>query len=254
MSLQSDLQDLQNPNVRAYLDAIAAAEGVNTSGPNGGYDMMFGNKPMSSMADHPRQYFAFRQTDGVKNSTSAAGKYQFLERTWNGLAKQLGLNDFSPQNQDRAALALIRNAGVLDAVKNGEFEKATPKLGKIWASLPSSTYAQPKRSDQQFTAMLAGERSRVPDAMMAGPQPTPTSDPYLMSILERELMAAGPAPTAPTPDFFAQVAPQQAAPTPTDVSFSGDVFGPTPMKIMRDAASIMWDQTHIPVSSYAQSG
>ena len=46
MSLQSDLQDLQNPNVRAYLDAIAAAEGVNTSGPNGGYDMMFGNKPM----------------------------------------------------------------------------------------------------------------------------------------------------------------------------------------------------------------
>lgn len=254
MSLQSDLQDLQNPNVRAYLDAIAAAEGVNTSGPNGGYDMMFGNKPMSSMADHPRQYFAFRQTDGVKNSTSAAGKYQFLERTWNGLAKQLGLNDFSPQNQDRAALALIRNAGVLDAVKNGKFDEANPKLGKIWASLPSSTYAQPKRSDQQFAALLSGERSRVPDAMMAGSQPTPTSDPYLMSILERELMAAGPAPTASTDNFFAQVAPQAPTPTPTDVSFNGDVFGMSPMKVMRDAASVMWDQTHIPVSSYAQSG
>ena len=253
MSLESDLKDLANPNVRTYLDAIAKAEGVDTSGPNGGYDMMFRNQPMASMADHPRQYFAFTQTDGKKNSTSAAGKYQFLDKTWRGLAKSEGLTDFSPLNQDRAALALIRQNGALDSVRAGRFNEATPKLGKVWASLPSSTYAQPKRSDQEFVAMLNGKDTTGMTAMAKNAPavpttPEPLSDPFLLKQLENELIPlSGSTPTVD--GLFASVAPTPAAP-PETLSFNSSIFGESPKSILTAAANRMWDNIDIPPVMY----
>ncbi|WP_315707396.1 glycoside hydrolase family 104 protein [Brenneria uluponensis] len=136
---------LNNPNARSYLDAISRAEG--TSGyMNSGYHTMFGGGQVASLADHPRQLKNFQQTNGMWNKTSAAGRYQFTQKSWDEAAKTLGLNDFSPQNQDLAALWLIQRAGQLDNVLNGNFMDATNHLGGVWASLPSSPYAQPKRS------------------------------------------------------------------------------------------------------------
>lgn len=129
-------------NIAAFLMMIRAAEG--TAGPRG-YQTMFGYRYFDSFADHPRQKFAFKQTDGATNYTTAAGAYQFLETTWDDLRAKLGLPDFSPASQDAAAVQLIREKGALADVVAGRFEAAVRKLGGIWASLPSSTYKQGKR-------------------------------------------------------------------------------------------------------------
>ncbi|MEI7407905.1 glycoside hydrolase family 104 protein [Pectobacterium aroidearum] len=154
---------LNNPNARSYLDAISRAEG--TSGyMNSGYHTMFGGGQIASLSDHPRQLKDFQQTDGTWNKTSAAGRYQFTQKSWDEAAAALGLNDFSPQSQDMAALWLIQRAGQLDNVLNGDFMTATNNLGGVWASLPSSPYAQPKRSQAEMESYYLPDYSRQSSA------------------------------------------------------------------------------------------
>ena len=138
---QENLALSRDPNVRAMLDAIAAAEGVKH-----GYNTAFGNTPLKSLDDHPRIKKSFTETSGKKNQTTAAGRYQFLADTWDGLRKELKLKDFGPEAQDAAAVQLLRQNGSLQAVLAGDFKTAIDKSGTTWASLPSSKYAQPKRS------------------------------------------------------------------------------------------------------------
>lgn len=134
-------QAYANPNMRKMLNLIASSEGVKH-----GYNTLFGNQQFNNLGTHPNIRKAFKQTDGRTNFTTAAGRYQFLNGTWNNLAKQYGFRDFSPQSQDLGAIALIAGRGALDDVLNGRWESAIRKLGKEWASLPSSTYKQGKRS------------------------------------------------------------------------------------------------------------
>lgn len=124
-------------NERAFLDMIAWAEG--TSGENG-YRMLFGGGLFDSYADHPRIYVPFGNT-----SSSAAGRYQILARTWDGVRGKLGLTDFSPTSQDAAALELIRERGALNDVRAGRVQDAIAKVAKVWASLPGAGYNQPER-------------------------------------------------------------------------------------------------------------
>ncbi|MFK7261310.1 hypothetical protein ABB173_02760 [Acinetobacter baumannii] len=132
---------LGSPNVQKMLNLIASAEGVKH-----GYNTLFGNERLNDLSWHPNVKKEFTQTDGKKNVTTAAGRYQFLKDTWDGVAKQLGLKDFSPKNQDIAAVALLAQNGALPSVLKGDFKTAVQKSGSTWASLPSSPYAQPKRS------------------------------------------------------------------------------------------------------------
>lgn len=141
MKLSELQQAYANPNVRKYLDFIASSEGVKH-----GYNTIFGNERFNNLGAHPNVRKEFTQTDGKKNYTTAAGRYQFLNGTWGNLQKQYGFRDFSPQSQDLGAIALIAQRGALNDVMSGNWNGATGKLGKEWASLPSSTYAQGKRS------------------------------------------------------------------------------------------------------------
>ncbi|HDL8054716.1 TPA: glycoside hydrolase family 104 protein [Yersinia enterocolitica] len=147
---QNSLNSLvDDPNVRQYLDVLSKAEGT-ASYANSGYNTMFGGDQFYDNSDHPRQLKDFTQTDGTKNKTSAAGRYQFTSSSWDDAAKALNLTDFSPRSQDLAALFLIQRAGQLENVTNGNFADATSGLGGVWASLPSSNYAQPKRSWEEI--------------------------------------------------------------------------------------------------------
>ncbi|QTD62705.1 glycoside hydrolase family 104 protein [Acinetobacter towneri] len=141
MKLSQLQQAYANPNMRKFLDLIAQAEGVKH-----GYNTMFGNERFGNLSAHPNVRKAFKQTDGQTNYTTAAGRYQFLNSTWNNLAKRYGFRDFSPQAQDLGAIALIAGRGALDDVLKGNWQAAIQKTGKEWASLPSSTYKQGKRS------------------------------------------------------------------------------------------------------------
>src|SRR5690606_26721890 len=119
-----------------------------------GYNTIFGNERSDDLKAHPNVKKEFTQTDGKKNSTTAAGRYQFLKGTWDSVSKKYGLTDFSPKNQDLAAVALILGRGALGDVIKGDFTKAVGKLGGEWASLPSSNYAQPKKSWKDIQAMV----------------------------------------------------------------------------------------------------
>lgn len=127
---------LRNENVRAFLTMLRLGEG--TKGPDG-YRTMFGGELFeNNYADHPRR--------PVRRGTlvsTAAGAYQFLERTWDALVKQYGFADFSPANQDLGGVALIAGRGALADVIAGRFDVAVAKCAKEWASLPGSPYGQP---------------------------------------------------------------------------------------------------------------
>jgi vitamin B12 transporter len=62
-----------------------------------GYRRMFGGKLFDSYADHPRQVQTFPLKKGGTLSSSAAGAYQFLSKTWDGLVRQYGFEIASPE-------------------------------------------------------------------------------------------------------------------------------------------------------------
>jgi muramidase (phage lysozyme) len=137
-------QDTAAANAAAFLQMIRYAEG--TAGPNG-YRTLFGGALFDSYADHPRIYVPFRNT-----SSSAAGAFQILYRTWAELKAKLGLQDFSPASQNAAALELIRQRGALNDVYAGRIQQAIAKVAKVWASLPGAGYNQPER---KLSALLS---------------------------------------------------------------------------------------------------
>lgn len=138
-------------NERAFLDMISFAEGTN--GPNG-YATAFGGGLIESLADHPRKFYSFTNGRGETLKTSAAGRYQFLARTWDALARKLGLPDFGPESQDRGALELIRERGALQDVRAGRIAAAIAKCAPVWASLPGAGYAQPERKQTTLLAQF----------------------------------------------------------------------------------------------------
>lgn len=152
MKLADLQQALANPNTRKMLDLLSYTEGTMKNG----YYTAFGGGRLQDLSDHPRYSMAFTQTDGKQNKTSAAGRYQFIKDTWDGVARQYGLRDFSPQNQDLGAVALLAQNGALPYVLKGDWGNAIARSGRTWASLPSSTYAQPTKSWQKVQAFLGG--------------------------------------------------------------------------------------------------
>lgn len=157
---------LSNPNVQKVLRVIGQAEGTVGEKIADPYRIAFGGGTFDSLDSHPNMLTVFTQTDGKANKSSAAGAYQFLKPTWDDVSSKLGLKDFSPRSQDIAALELINRAGALQDVLKGDTSAAFSKLGATWASLPSSPYAQPKRSpgfiEQALNAVIpAAEAASV---------------------------------------------------------------------------------------------
>lgn len=138
-----EMDALLNQNVQAFLMLIRTGEGTATAT---GYRTLFGGRLFDGFEDHPR----ISITAGGYTST-AAGAYQILARTWDGL----GLPDFSPANQDIAAVKLIKRRGALADVIAGRIEAAIQKCNKEWASLPGSPYGQPTLSLSRAVATYA---------------------------------------------------------------------------------------------------
>ena len=123
---------------KAFLSLIGFTEGTDDLH---GYQTLYGGGKFDSFADHPRRAI----TAGAYTST-AAGRYQFLSKTWDWVAGQLGLKDFSPASQDKAALWLINNKGALDEIDKGNMTAASKILGGTWTSLPGGTQPNPRTS------------------------------------------------------------------------------------------------------------
>jgi len=129
-------------NLDAFLTMIAISEGTEFVGDHG-YNCVVGSTPahphlFENYADHPR--IAVRLSPTL--TSTAAGRYQILERFYDAYKASLGLPDFSPESQDAIAVQMVRERHALDDVMGGRFESAVAKCTSIWASLPGNTYGQ----------------------------------------------------------------------------------------------------------------
>jgi muramidase (phage lysozyme) len=148
------------PSQRRLLDAIAAGE-------SSGYDIMYGGGKFASYADHPRQAIPITSGPNVGKTSSAAGRYQFLGSTWDDVAKELGLKDFSPENQDAGAwhLAAKTYAGktgrdLLADLEAGRTQDVASALSGVWTSIPGGI--EPNKATAGFDARLGA--SAAPSA------------------------------------------------------------------------------------------
>lgn len=67
--------------------------------------------------------------------STAAGRYQFLKSTWDGLK----MPDFTPHSQDVAAVKLMQRRGMITPLLEGDLRTAVYKGAPEWASLPTAT-------------------------------------------------------------------------------------------------------------------
>ncbi|PYG79832.1 MULTISPECIES: glycoside hydrolase family protein [unclassified Pseudomonas] len=137
-------------NVLAFLDLLAWSEGTSTvKASDDGYNVLYGGSLFRDYADHPRRKLTF-PINGKSVTSTAAGRYQLLERYWDAYRVSLGLQGgFIPENQDRIALQQIRERRALDDIKAGRIQQAIAKCSNIWASFPGNTYGQnPHRLDK----------------------------------------------------------------------------------------------------------
>ena len=155
------------PARRALLNTIRYAEGTWAGGQDIGYRILFGGSLMGSMERHPNLVIRT-----ARYASAAAGAYQFMPFTWSMASRLLGLQKFSPEEQDQAALLLIQRRGALSMADEGRFTPGlAARLAPEWASFPtlggSSYYGQPvrrfselKRFYEDNLAQLLGEPSR----------------------------------------------------------------------------------------------
>jgi muramidase (phage lysozyme) len=194
---------------RALLDTIAVSESAYPG--RDPYRVIYGGRTAENLADHPRQYVAIVTGPNVGQKTSAAGRYQYLGRSWDEARKALGLPDFSPESQDKAAFweaqrTYRANTGrdlVADIQEaNGDPQKLTAigrEISTWWTSLPGgiepnkatgtfgdrfaqnlSYYSNPGRTGAPGYAAPDGAgptklASLPPLAPSAGPQTRPTA-------------------------------------------------------------------------------
>jgi muramidase (phage lysozyme) len=143
-------------NEFAAIEMIRACEG--TVGEEG-WRALYGWRPGRADRtfilgnDHPRVAFHFNGVPLAPGEprvpwqyTTAAGGIQLTESTYDRLCKKNGHRGMSPADQVRSALELIEEVGARGDIQDGRIRTAIGKLGGIWASLPSSTANQPKRT------------------------------------------------------------------------------------------------------------
>ena len=142
------------PERRALLNTIRYAEGTWKDGKDKGYRIMYGGGQFQDLSRHPERVIVKRY------SSAAAGAYQFLPKTWKGVAKELRLASFEPRHQDQAALHLVERRGALNEIdQQGLTKDAMAKLAPEWASFPTkagrSAYGQPVKSHQELTSFYS---------------------------------------------------------------------------------------------------
>lgn len=147
-----------DPNVAAFLLTIRESEDGYLVPDDQRYHMFYGGSLFQNFADHP--VITGEKTGIVLPPnfctavglppgcvSTAAGAYQINKPTWVNFRADLKdgygyLADFTPANQDIAALRIAHSTGALDALESGSFAQAVALASKRWASLAGSTSGQ----------------------------------------------------------------------------------------------------------------
>jgi muramidase (phage lysozyme) len=116
------------------------------------YDLMNGGQRIKDYAAHPGFV-------GAGGTTTATGRYQFVKGTWEWAASALGLKDFSPASQDRAAAWLAQvnyhtktGRDLARDIQDGNYAKIRHELETTWEGLKTI-------SDEEFARRMGVARS-----------------------------------------------------------------------------------------------
>ena len=141
--LKENEEYLKKENVKAFLFAIATAEG-------GDYNLKYGG--VKDKKNDKWQFSDFSTHPGLgrDGKTTAAGRYQINKKTWQEMADKLGLIDFSPTTQDLLAVEILRTIHVIDSVVAGDMDFALSKASGRWAALPQGQGKSGKYPNQPY--------------------------------------------------------------------------------------------------------
>lgn len=131
----------EQARICAFLDTISWAETGSTNRSSSYRTIVFQGAAIQQFDRHPLK----RNCATIQGRTvcsSASGRYQFMDFTYKRLKSKGFFKDFSPAQQDEAAVELIREQGALSDVKQGRFDAAACKVGDVWASFPCNDYQQ----------------------------------------------------------------------------------------------------------------
>jgi len=163
------------PEGRALLDAIAQGEGGRE-----GYNAI--NYVAARTHGTRFEDFSRHPFEGQSGYT-AAGRYQILWNTFNPYRQRLGLRDFSPESQDRAAWALAQDVYSRRTRRNLEEDLRNPEMhALITQALAPTWHALQGAGGQRFMNTLSQEigRSATPSpnepATAPGEMPTQAQD------------------------------------------------------------------------------
>lgn len=143
----------KNTQLRAFLDMLAYSEGTDNGRQptnNRGYDVIVGGKLFYDYSKHPGVYVKLNP----RLTSSAAGRYQILEKFAKHYMKQLRLPDFGPDSQDKIAIQLIKECKALDDIYAGRIHSAVYKCRSRWASLPGAGYNQHEQKIEKLIAVF----------------------------------------------------------------------------------------------------
>lgn len=145
---------------KAFLSTIAYSEGTDKPGQptkNRGYDVIVGGALFTDFSKHPNIVVNLPK---LKIKSTAAGRYQILNKYAVHYMKQLGLKDFGPASQDAIAWQLIGECRAQTDVLAGRFEEAIDKCRSRWASLPGANYGQHEHSMKTLRAVFDKELAK----------------------------------------------------------------------------------------------
>lgn len=118
-----DGSDIVAAGVSAPMRAILnVAAGVESSG---SYDVMYGGERFTDFSQHPNKPVRITSGPHEGKTSTAAGRYQMLYSTWVKARDALGLTDFSPESQDRAAIWLAKDFYASKTGRNLEADLAS---------------------------------------------------------------------------------------------------------------------------------
>lgn len=107
-------------NLSAFLYMLRMGESSNR------YNVIYGGQTFSDYSHHPDVWVPIPSRPGY--GSTAAGAYQFIFSTWNMVAGQAGVSDFSPASQDAGAVQYLTDLGAMPYIEAGDVAGACSQI------------------------------------------------------------------------------------------------------------------------------
>jgi muramidase (phage lysozyme) len=132
-----------DPYLRALMRTISASE-ANDRQP---YNILYGGEHVSDLSQHPDRCVPIARGPNQGNCSTAAGRYQFLNRTWAEKSKRYHpqpsdlMFSFAPEYQDAVVYAWLndpkawRGENIPALLREGNLDRVLRLLSGTWTSL-----------------------------------------------------------------------------------------------------------------------